>query len=158
LDLSGKWEFPHLIVPVSQSRPNEPFGNKLNGYFRPDVCTIFNFDVHPDYAGETCSVIFLLPKKKDLKTSDYTYTGEGNLVFLKLDEPATVKTTWANKPEGEKLGKKHITPGSKTQVWSGPCEAGKRVAFAVCADGDLEIEYFQDFNPAPIGLYMPVCE
>jgi hypothetical protein len=157
MELTGDWEFPHLIVPVSSSKPDYAFGNKLNGYFKPDVCTIFNFDVQADYAGKTCSVIFLLPQKWQLETSTYSYKGEGNLSFFKLDEPATAKTTWNSRSHGQELGKKPIKPGQKIHVWSGPCQAGEKVAFAACADGTLELEYFQDFNPEPIGLYMPVC-
>jgi hypothetical protein len=162
LDLKGPFEFPHLIIPVSQHAPDVPQGNSLNGTLAPGICSIFTFDVHPEHAGKQCGLMFLLPELRNLETSSYVLRGSGSLVFFGLEGDDVDKdTTWNNKPKGHPfyIGPTAVRPGMKIDVAQAGCKAaaGRRVAIQVCSDGDLELSYFQDFNPEPIGLYMRVC-
>jgi hypothetical protein len=156
VDLNGAYEFPHLIVPVHKYHRNLPMGNKLNGTIDQWTCTTYNLDIHPDDTGKTCSLIFLLPKHEDLETSSYKFEGEGYLHFNKLSNPVNEKTTFNNKGAWTRVSTTAIEEDTKISAWSGPCEAGKKVGYEVCGEG-IDLEYFQDYNPSPIGLYMRVC-
>jgi hypothetical protein len=156
VDLNGAYEFPHLIVPIQKDHGDVAVGNSLNGTIDSNTCTTYNFDVHPDHGGKTCSLIFLLPHHKDLDTSAYSFKGEGYLEFSKLSKPVTEKTTFNNKGVHEYLSAQAIEEGTSMLAWSGACEAGKKVGYEVCGEG-VELEYFQDWNPSPIGLYMRTC-
>jgi hypothetical protein len=156
VDLNGAYEFPHLIVPVHKYHRDLPMGNKLNGTIDEWTCTTYNFDIHPDDTGKTCSLIFLLPKHEDLETSSYKFEGEGYLHFNKLSNPVNEKTTFNNKGAWTRVSTTAIEEDTKISAWSGPCEAGKKVGYEVCGEG-IDLEYFQDYNPSPIGLYMRVC-
>jgi hypothetical protein len=91
-DIRGDYEFPHLIVPVDKQYPDKAYGNKLNGTFSDNICSIFNFDIHPRFAGKTCTLVFLFPDQKDLETSAYTYkahSDEPSLEIYKLKKQAS---------------------------------------------------------------------
>lgn len=156
VDLNGEYEFPHLIVPLDKYNRDTPGGNRFNGTITPQVCSAFNFDIHPDSAGKTCSLIFLLPLQQDLETSAYDFSGDGSLTFNRLLKPVERGTTWNNKGAWQHLSTKPVWPGSSTLAWTGPCKAGKKIAIEVCSKG-IELEYFQDWNPSPIGLYVRQC-
>ncbi|KAF2186369.1 hypothetical protein K469DRAFT_726376 [Zopfia rhizophila CBS 207.26] len=156
-DLDGAFEFPHLIIPLDKNKPDKAFGTKFNGAASSSICTAFNFDIHEHHAGKTCSLIFLFPQKWDLETSDFELKGEGGLEFSKLDKPCTVETTWKSKPHETPLKDFGVEPGHNYHIWSGACPAGQRVSYLMCGHGSVELEYFQDWNPSPIGLYMRQC-
>ncbi|ORY11707.1 ubiquitin 3 binding protein But2 C-terminal domain-domain-containing protein [Clohesyomyces aquaticus] len=152
----GEFEFPHLIVPVDEAKPGAQFGNKLNGTVTPSMCTAFNFDIHPDHAGKTCSLLFLLPKQGQLETSAFDLKGQGDLVFWSLKEPVGSKTSFKSLPERRLVGVAPAVPGTKTLVATRECPAGQKIGMLMCGSG-IELNYFQDFNPAPIGLYIRQC-
>ncbi|KAH7039518.1 ubiquitin 3 binding protein But2 C-terminal domain-containing protein [Macrophomina phaseolina] len=159
-DLAGDYQYPHLIVPVNASTPSTAYGTQYNGAISttPQVCSLFNFDIPSDWSGSTCSSIFLLPQKAELETSDYTLAGTGEAVFKSLKEAASESTSWENKPQVEaELGAWGIESGTRFVVKSGECEAGKTAAVEVCAQGGLALEWFQDWNPSPIGLFVRRC-
>ncbi|RQM05652.1 hypothetical protein DH86_00003451 [Scytalidium sp. 3C] len=155
---SGNYQYPHLIVPVSSSTPNTPAGTSYNGIISSNTSTIFNFDIPQTYSGKTCSLIFLLPQKSQLETSSYTYSGSGSIDFAQLSGPATQSTTWNNAPKvSNDFGTFTITQGSSTLVKSFQCPAGQTVTYELSAKGDTDLNYFQDWNPSPIGLYVTPC-
>ena len=75
--LSGEFQYPHLIISVDKSAPDTAQGNSYNAYFAPEISSIFNFDIPPSYKGLACSLVFLLPNRESLQTSNYTLTGSG---------------------------------------------------------------------------------
>ncbi|MBK5655643.1 MAG: hypothetical protein I4N50_28560 [Rhizobium sp.] len=157
-DLNGNYQYPHLIVPVDQSSPNTAAGTSYNGKVDSHTCTIFNFDIPQSYAGKTCTVVFLFPEQKDLETSSYTVSGSGHCSFSKLSGNANQQTSWANQPGKEsELASFDVAPGNGYVVASGECAAGKTVSYEMCSGGDFALEYFQDYNPSPIGLYVREC-
>ncbi|KAF4311600.1 Glycoside hydrolase subgroup catalytic core [Botryosphaeria dothidea] len=158
-NLSGTYEYPHLIVPVDAAAPSKAYGTQYNGRVSPTVSSLFNFDIPASYAGKTCSLVFLLPTKQDLETSDFTLAGAGGIAVARLAAPATEQTTYASAPKsGGKVGEvASVTPGNAWVVASGACEAGARVGYEVSATGGLELEWFEDWNPSPIGLFITVC-
>ncbi|KAI9682072.1 MAG: hypothetical protein M1817_000126 [Caeruleum heppii] len=161
-DLSGPFEFPHLIIPLNSSEgwdSNKPVGNTLFPEITPTVSTIFNFDLPPTTAGHICSVVFLFPLQHELQTSSYDFHGNGKVHFSFLDGVANHETTVANAPPiHHEYGAPTITPGGSYLIASYPCPAGERISIKAAASGDTHLKYFQDYNPKPIGLYITVCK
>lgn len=157
-DLNGNYQYPHLIVPVDSSSPNKAYGTFYNGKVDKTTCSIFNFDIPASYSGKKCSVVFLFPKKEDLETSDYTVSGSGQCSFSKLSSPADQQTSYANQPKKAiDLASISVAPGNSYVIVSGDCEAGKTVSYEMCSQGDFSLDFFQDYNPSPLGLYVRQC-
>ena len=157
-DLKGNYEYPHLIVPVDSQSPDKSYGTSYNGKVDSHTCSIFNFDIPASYSGKTCTVVFLLPQQKDLETSSYTLSGNGEVDFAKLKSPASLSTTYHSKSDVEKdYGMTTVAPGNSYAIASGPCAAGQTVSYSICGSGDTSLDYFQDYNPSPIGLYIRQC-
>lgn len=156
--LSGTFEYPHLIVPVSKSSPNNAYGTSYNGKFTSEISTVFNFDLPASYAGKTCSLVFLLPTTSSLKTSSYNISGTGGLDVYELSTPVTESVTYATLPTGPKIGgAATVAPGNSYVLASHACAAGSRLSMELVATGDLSLDYFQDYNAPGIGAYISVC-
>lgn len=157
-NLNGPYEFPHLIIPVDESHPDAAKGTSYFGEVSHEISSIFNFDIPGGDAGKKCSLVFLFPEQKDLVTSSFTFDGDGKLDFSKLEEAATGGTTFNNQPDVEKdYGVTTVAPGNSYSIATFDCPAGQRIAFEISAAGDTSLRYFQDYNPAPIGLYITKC-
>lgn len=157
-DLNSNYQYPHLIVPVDSSSPSTAYGTSYNGKVNKTTCSIFNFDIPASYFGKTCTVEFLFPEQKDLDTSSYTVSGSGMCSFSKLSSPANQQTSYANQPSKEsELTSMTIAPGNSYIIASGDCAAGQTVSYEMCSKGDFSLEYFQDYNPSPIGMYVRQC-
>ena len=157
--LSGTFEYPHLIVPVDKSQPTKAGGTSYNGTISSTVSSIFNFDIPASDAGKTCSVVFLLPTKDELTTSAFSLTGSGGFDVGLLSSPATEQTSYSSAPSISKDygGPSSVTPGNEYVIQSFACPSGQRIGLEVSGTGSLYLNYFQDYNPSPIGLYITVC-
>ncbi|KAL9028591.1 MAG: hypothetical protein Q9196_003064 [Gyalolechia fulgens] len=158
-DLSGDFEFPHLIVPVDQSHPDTAANTGFNGHFSPTISTIFNFDLPSSLEGRTCSLVFLFPQRESLQTSNYTLSGTGGINVTRLLAPADSATTYNNQPAvNVTVGAiPDLQAGTSYTLGTGGCFVGTRIGYKVSATGSLDLNYFQDYHPAPIGLYITVC-
>lgn len=149
-DLSGDYEFPHLIIPVDSSAPNKAPGTALNGTVTDTVSTIFNFDIPKSDAGKTCNLVFLFPEQHELETSAFSFGGNGKIDFAKLSGDATQSTCYSNRPEVAKdYGVTKVSPGNSYLITTFSCPAGETVSFQMSDAGTTELEYFQDYNPKP---------
>ncbi|KAE8163662.1 ubiquitin 3 binding protein But2 C-terminal domain-containing protein [Aspergillus tamarii] len=157
-DLSGEYEYPHLIIPIDSSSPDTAAGTSYNGTISSTVSTIFNFDIPYSDAGKTCSLVFLFPKKEDLETSSYSFSGDGKVDFASLQSAATQSTTYNNAPAvKEDYGDFTISPGNSYLVSTFDCPAGQAVSYEMKNSGSTELDFFEDYNPSPLGLYITVC-
>lgn len=157
-DLNGEYQYPHLIVPVSSSQPSEAPGTSYNGKANGDVCSLFNFDIPKSYSGHTCSLVFLFPEQKDLETSSFTISGSGDLEFSQCENVASQKTSWSSKGSCKTVKTvEDVGPGNSYTIVSDSCAAGETITYQMCATGGLSLEYFQDYNPSPIGAYVREC-
>ncbi|KAK5710155.1 hypothetical protein LTR17_019098 [Elasticomyces elasticus] len=160
-NLDGQYQFPHLLIPVNSETPNTAFGTQYNGVISSTVSSIFNFDVPSDYAGKTCSLVFLFPEKAALQTSAYTFNTQGGISVSELSSPATAKTTYATVPAVSVADFGSIASlkaGGKNVVASQKCAAGRTVSYRFKSTGGLDLKWFQDAqNPSPIGAYITVC-
>lgn len=101
----------------------------------------------------------LFPKKEDLETSDYTYSVKGGLSFDELTAAATSATTYANQPSVA-VHLDTITDleaGNSYIVTSHACGAGLTASFEVSSVGGLDLTFFEDWNPSPLGLFITAC-
>ena len=157
-DLNGNYQYPHLIVPVNSASPDQAYGTQYNGKVGGGICSIFNFDIPSSYSGKTCTLVFLFPMQKDLQTSSYTTSGSGMVDISMLKSAANQQTTYNNQPmKASDLWSGSFAPGNSYTISSGDCAAGQTVSYEICASGDYMLEYFQDYNPSPIGLYVREC-
>ncbi|TVY85736.1 hypothetical protein LAWI1_G009034, partial [Lachnellula willkommii] len=163
---SGNYQYPHLILPLSSSTPTAAPGTSYFGTVSSNTSSIFSFDIPSTWAGTTCNLIFLLPLQSQLETSSYTYSGSSQSIdFSQLTRSGTssgvtASTTWDTLPAVQAdLGTFDVQEGSSTLVESFSCGefAGGSVAFELSAVGDVELEFFQDWNPSPLGLYVTHC-
>ncbi|KAK0271774.1 hypothetical protein LTR35_013250 [Friedmanniomyces endolithicus] len=155
--IGTNFEFPHLIVHVDEKLQDKALGNSLNGLAAGSKSSIFNFDIPAADAGKTCSLKFLLPAEGTMETSNYKLSGNGSFEFAILQEPATKDTTYETMPKvHDYLNDFELVPGNAYTVSSYPCPPGGSVGIWMYATGDAKLEYFQDFNPCPVGLYVTV--
>jgi glucan endo-1,3-beta-D-glucosidase len=147
-----------LIVPVDSSSPNKAYGTQYNATLSSTESTIFNFDIPSSYEGMTCSLLFLFPEKADLETTDFTFNGKGGITVEQLDTVATESTTYASAGSGNTVGSETaVTPGNSYTIMSTSCPAGTAVSYEFSATGGLELEWFNDWNPSPLGVFVRVC-
>jgi len=157
-NLNGQYQYPHLIIPVDSSMPDKAYGTSYNGKVSSTVSSIFNFDIPQSYSGHTCSVVFLFPTQSQLETSSYTISGSGTLQFYSLNGVASQSTCYSNQPSHKSLLlETNAQPGNSYVVSTGACAAGQTISIELMATGSYSLEYFQDYNPSPIGLYVTEC-
>ncbi|KAK6524010.1 hypothetical protein TWF694_005678 [Orbilia ellipsospora] len=153
----SSFEFPHLIVPVDSSKPNTAYGTQYNGLITPTVSTIFNFDVRPAFQGKKCSLVWLFPNNPPSDTSSYTYSGGGSFHFWKKSNVANQGTTYNNQGGNSvDYGVTHVAPGNSYTITTFDCPAGQAIAFEISTT-DSNLNYFQDYNPSAVGLYITAC-
>ncbi|KAF2207425.1 hypothetical protein CERZMDRAFT_102323 [Cercospora zeae-maydis SCOH1-5] len=150
------YEFPHLIVPVNEAERDKCYGTSYNGTAGRGLSSVFNFDIPTAAKGKTCDIRFLFPTQRQLETSAYTFSSsDGGFTLALLDDPATERTTFANLPKVKQdLGRHALAPGAAFDIASMACPAGNRFSVWLQAKGDSYIDFFQDYNPCPIGLYV----
>lgn len=157
--LTGAYQTPHAIIPVNKNSPSTSYGTQYNAYLSSSNSTVFNFDIPSSYAGKQCSVIFLFPTKAQLETSDFTMSGSGGIKFDQLTSPAPLSVSYATCPAVKSnLGMvDNVTPGNSYVVSTGACQAGSTVSILASATGSLGLEWFEDWNPSPIGVFITSC-
>jgi len=103
--------------------------------------------------------VFLFPQKDQLETSNYQFNGKGGLKITGLSAPATEATTFDSVPaaNGQSGSIADVQPGNSYTVLSQPCPAGQRISYEFASVGGLDLDYFQDYNPSPLGVYITVC-
>ncbi|KAF2089597.1 hypothetical protein K490DRAFT_37086 [Saccharata proteae CBS 121410] len=157
-DLAGDYQYPHLLVPVNSTTPNTAYGTQYFGTISSTVCSTYNFDIPANYTGLTCTLEFLFPLKSELETSDFTVSGSGEVTFSELSSPVSESTTYDTVPSTEKtLGSYNLAPGNSYVIQTGECKAGQTIAYEICGSGSFYLNYFQDWNPSPIGLFERAC-
>ncbi|KAJ5774110.1 GPI anchored cell wall protein [Penicillium paradoxum] len=155
---SGNYEFPHLIVSVDSSSPDHAAGTSFNATVTSTISTIFNFDIPSSDAGKTCSLVFLFPHLQDLETSSYSFSGDGKIDFSKLSSVAKDTTSFSNVPSlSQDLGTMTVSPGNSYLVSTFACPAGEAVAYEMKNAGSTDLNFFEDWNPSPLGLYITTC-
>ncbi|KAG9553645.1 hypothetical protein KCU79_g11918, partial [Aureobasidium melanogenum] len=140
--LTGAYQTPHAIIPVNKNSPTTSYGTQYDATISESNSTIFNFDIPSSYAGKQCTVIFLLPNKSQLATSDFNLSGAGGITFDQLTSPAPLSVTYATCPAVKTTLDtiSSVTPGNSYVVSSGACQAGSTISILASATGSLNLE------------------
>jgi hypothetical protein len=157
-NLNGEYTAPHLIIPVDSSSPDNAPGTSYNGTISSSKTTLYNFDVPQSYADKTCSLVFLFPKQEDLETSAFTFSGDGKIDFASLESAVTTDTSYSNMPSvKEDYGVTTVAPGNSYVISTFSCPAGEAVSYEMKNAGSTYLDFFEDYNPSPLGLYITTC-
>jgi Ubiquitin 3 binding protein But2 C-terminal domain len=98
-NLSGIYQCPHLITPVSSTNPGKAHGISYNGRVsKSDMRTISNFNLPTSYTGKTCSLVFLFPRQDQLQASSFSISGDGGIGSPSLTRGTNQETTHNNVP------------------------------------------------------------
>lgn len=125
-------------------------GTSYSGIITPTTSSIFTFDIPPASAGQTCTLIYLLPRQAELQTSSFTISGSGAIDFSRLAVAASLQTSYANAPPvADDYGVTVVAPGGAYTIASFACPAGQAISFEMRSEGGTVLEYFQDYNPSP---------
>jgi hypothetical protein len=102
--------------------------------------------------------VFLFPEKQDLETSSYSFSGDGQIDFAQLSSPASSSTSYSNMPSVSKdFGTTTVAPGNSYVISTFSCPAGQTVGYEMKNAGSTDLNFFEDYNPSPLGLYITVC-
>ena len=75
-----------------------------------------------------------------METAEYAMTGEGALVISGGGvEDETELTT---------------DESSKSTIETYPCVPGSQIQYTLDSKDDLSLDFFEDFNPCPLGLFI----
>ncbi|OKL56675.1 hypothetical protein UA08_08253 [Talaromyces atroroseus] len=156
--VNGSYEFPHLIIPIDSSSPSKAPGTSYNGTITSSISSIFNFDFGQNVTNKQCSLVFLFPTQDQLETSAFSFKGDGAIKFSQLEAPASNQTSSSNAPDVKvDYGVTNVSPGHSYTITNFACPVGETLAFELKNAGSTDLNYFEDFNPAPIGLYITTC-
>lgn len=82
---------------------------------------------------------------------------QGGLNFALLESVAGPLTAYDTTPQVQTdYGKTEIVPGSNYTIATFPCQSGM-TSYSVSSVGNVELDYFQNSAPSPIGLYIVPC-
>jgi hypothetical protein len=155
---TGSYETPHLIIPVDSSSPDSAPGTSFNGTVSSTISSAFNFDIPSSDAGKTCSLVFLFPELHQLETSSFSFSGDGKIDFAQLSAAVDESTSFSNLPSVSKdFGDITVSPGNSYVVSTFACPAGQTVAYEMKASSGTDLNFFQDWNPSPLGLFITTC-
>ncbi|KAI9664356.1 MAG: hypothetical protein M1831_002289 [Alyxoria varia] len=152
----GEYLAPRLIQAVSSESPHKSYGTSYNGTVdaTKGIASIFTFDIPEDYHGK---LEFLFPELDQLETSSFAESGSGHVTFTELEKPVLEEgVTFESLSEAKGEGvSKDLEPGNAYPIGEGrDYEGFTAVSYEVSAGGDYALDYFQDYNPCPIGLYI----
>lgn len=148
-NLSGPFEFPHLIIPVNSSAPKVAKGTSYFGEVSTTISSIFNFDI-PFQGPNLCSLVFLFPSTEERPAWTYTFEGDGKISMARLEEPANNGTTFDNAPKvSAELGTFTLAAGTSNVITTFDCPLGQAIGFKMSNAGSTNLKYFQDYGNPP---------
>jgi len=86
-------------------------------------------------------------------------TGSGGIKFDQLTSAAPLSVNYATCPAVKNtLGSvDNVTPGNSYVVSTGSCQAGSTISIEASSTGGLGLQFFEDWNPSPIGVFITSC-
>jgi len=155
-ELSGTYEYPHLIIPIDKTRSEAALGASYEGVVSPTISSLFNFDIPASYTGKTCNLVFLLPNSSQQWRPTTLVKSPGGITIQQLSTPASASSTFLNTPAGKIIGSVgHIEVGHGYTITSGPCGPAKTVGYRIDSVNGLDMHLFQSISP-PLGLFLKV--
>ncbi|KAK8016702.1 hypothetical protein PG993_014891 [Apiospora rasikravindrae] len=178
------YEKPQMMIPVDSSNPSKAYGPTYLGQVTQNFSTIFNVDIPTSYSGKSCKVFFSFPTMEQLApsngTESYYFSGSGGIAFSRLENPATLGTTWDDVFGGDEssplfsssnnsssgslggataLGQTTITPGFTYVVDRFACPAGQTLTYLMTEpdEENTYLVYMQGDVPVALGIFMSTC-
>ncbi|KFY21754.1 hypothetical protein V493_07146 [Pseudogymnoascus sp. VKM F-4281 (FW-2241)] len=161
----GSFVEPKLIVPVSREAAGYPYGDIAAPIITPSNNTLFAFTTPASWTG-TCSLLFTFPYASETANPGaYHFSGieeekaaGGGLNFDLLEADIDANETWWTKPELKKTyGKTEIIPGNSYTIATFPCKGGETLVYDVSSVSGVELEFEQNSEASPIGLWVAKC-
>lgn len=82
---------------------------------------------------------------------------DGGLDFALLESVAGPQVTYRTTPPVHTdYGKTAVLPGNNYTIATFPCKSGMS-SYSVSSVNDVELDFFQNSNPNPIGLFVVPC-
>lgn len=148
-DLSGAYEFPHLIVPVDSGKPDEAPGTSYDGTVGENTTSLFNFDI-PGNDLQQCTLVFIFPGTEEVGKNVYTFDGDGKVSFGLLDDIVSPETTYNNKPDVQTdYPPQTLEPGNTYTIANFDCPGDQPMSFQMANAGSTHLRYFQDYGENP---------
>ena len=140
-DFNNAFEFPHLIINVDSSNPNNAPGTSYSSTVTSTVSSLFKFDVPSASAGKTCSLWQVLsPGDPSL-----SLTTPKKINYSQLNGVVSQSTTWNNKPgELTNYGTTTLDPVKSYLVATFPCPAGQAVSYMAKSVDGTTLSYFEN--------------
>ncbi|OBT61522.1 hypothetical protein VE03_09132 [Pseudogymnoascus sp. 23342-1-I1] len=161
----GSFIEPKLIVPVSREDAGHPYGDIASPIITPSNNTLFAFTTPASWTG-TCSLLFTFPYASETANPGaYHFSGieeekagSGGLNFDHVEADIDADETWWTKPElKETYGKTEIIPGNSYTIATFPCKGGETLVYDVSSVSGVELEFEQNAEASPIGLWVAKC-
>ncbi|KAL5348533.1 hypothetical protein ACLOAV_005949 [Pseudogymnoascus australis] len=161
----GSFVEPELIIPVSPEAAGYPYGVISSPIITPSNNTLFAFTTPASWTG-TCSLLFTFPYASETANPGaYHFSGieeekagNGGLNFDHLKADIDANETWWTKPEvKETYGKTEIIPGNSYTIATFPCKGGESLVYDVSSVAGVELEFEQNAEASPIGLWVAKC-
>ncbi|ELR10742.1 hypothetical protein VC83_06266 [Pseudogymnoascus destructans] len=161
----GSFVEPKLIVPVSREDAGHPYGDIASPIITPSNNTLFAFTTPASWTG-TCSLLFTFPYASETANPGaYHFSGieeekagSGGLNFDHVEADIDADETWWTKPElKETYGKTEIIPGNSYTIATFPCKGGENLVYDVSSVAGVELEFEQNAQASPIGLWVTKC-
>ena len=156
---------PTLIVPVSREDAGHPYGDVSSPIITPSNNTLFAFKTPASWTG-TCSLLFTFPYASETANPgayhfsgiEEEQAGSGGLNFDHVKADIDADETWFTKPElKETYGKTEIIPGNSYTIATFPCKGGETLVYDVSSVSGVELEFEQNSQASPIGLWVTKC-
>lgn len=96
-----------------------------------------------------------------METSDFTIEPHGpvSLDFSYLESAPADGTSYSSRPTVSKdLGRFDFEESDKHVIATFDCQSSDKIGVEVKGVDSTTFEWFQDYNPEPIGCYINICD
>jgi hypothetical protein len=139
-------EFPHLIIPLKKSSPDQAFGTQTSGEISQSVWTEVSFDVPSNVEAKICRINFHINTNSS-KNAPRTLSGDAPYTFLiyrLLTDINKDTDSWNSYPKTTNyVATVTLTPGGSVTVKDGwfQCPMGDVAQFLLTPVGSRAFRY-----------------
>lgn len=145
--------YPSTILPVATGKSFGPsyFLSAGNGN-----TSFITFNIPSSVSG-TCFIDLEAPPKDQLQTSNYSFSGSGDVKICMTSSVVSGSTNFDSAPSTSQCFTKSVTEGEgSVNFGTFPCPSGQ-ASFSVSTTGSFHLMMFEDYNPPPVGVVLAAC-